>query len=122
MKSGFIDWDDEDYNNDWKKNERYGILPDGEYRRSITRIYYCCQNQGDWYKSIVLPTDRPFYLLPLNYPKCQRVKWALSLLEYIKYDTEATQNLDRFSGFHAFSDKVNGLPKIYYCYYYGKSS
>ena len=116
MTSGSIEWDDEDIHN---LNERFGTIPSGNYGHDTT-IYFCCQNQGHWYKSIVLPTDTPFYLLPLNAPRCQRVKWALSSLESIIYDTEDDDNRDRFNESHAFSDKLNGLPKIYYCYYYGK--
>ena len=61
----------------------------------------------------------PFYLLPYGSRNCQRVKWAVSSLEYIVYDTEDYDNRDKFVGDHVFTDKVKGLPKVYYCYYEG---
>ena len=118
MFDGSIKWDDEDYQN---RNYQSGILPDGTYgyHYGTTTIEYCCQDEGYWFNSIELPVDRPFYLLPHKSPNCQRVKWALSSLEYIVYDTENDDNSDTFSGSHVFTNKVKSLPKIYYCYYEG---
>lgn len=115
MKSGSIAWDDED---DGNRNQEDGVLPDGEFNGN-TKIFYCCQVQGQWYNSIELPVDHPFYLLPYSSNNCQRVKWALSTLEYIIYDTEDYRNTDRFSGEHVFTNQVRSLPEIYYCYYEG---
>ena len=115
MVYGSIRWDDEDNGND---NQRHGTLPDGTFDDDTT-IKYCCQNQGYWFSSIELPTARPFYLLPHKSPNCQRVKYALSSLEYIVYDTENDNNGDQFSGSHVFTNKVKSLPKIYYCHYQG---
>ena len=118
MFNGSIKWDDEDYQN---RNYQSGILPDGTYYYldGGTTIDYCCQDEGYWFNSIELPVDRPFYLLPHKSPNCQRVKWALSSLEYIVYDTENYNKSDTFSGSHVFTNKVKSLPKIYYCYYEG---
>ena len=118
MFNGSIKWDDEDYRN---INDQSGILPDGTYgyNYGTTTIEYCCQDEGYWSNSIELPVDRPFYLLPHKSPNCQRVKWALSSLEYIVYDTENYNKSDTFSGSHVFTNKVKSLPKIYYCYYEG---
>lgn len=118
MEDGSITWDDEDHDHNTNKNEINGYLPDGQYDVN-TRIYYCCQNQGYWYNPVELPVDRPFYLLPYS-RNCQRVKWALSTLEYIIYDTEDDQNGDQFDGTHVFTNQVKSLPKIYYCYYKGR--
>ena len=119
MVNGSIKWDDEDTDN---KNKYNGSVPDGSYK-SDTLIKYCCQAQGKWYQSIELSTELPFYLLPLGSTKCQRVKWAVSSLEYIIYDTEDnTNNTDTFIGSHVFSDQVKSLPKVFYCYYQSRST
>lgn len=121
MIEGSILWDDEDsYSN---ANDKEGSLPDSlypsYYRGRDTKLYYCCQDQGEWYKPITLPTDKPFYLLPYGSQNCQRVNWAVSSLEYIVYDTEDDNNRDLFEGHHVFTDQVKSLPKVYYCYYDG---
>ena len=116
MKSGFIEWDDDDINPN--KNNVSGTLPNGTFDQD-TIIRYCCQDQGRWTDSIELPVDKPFYLLPHS-SHCQRVKGAISTLDYIIYDTENNNNYDKFSQYHVFTNKDKNLPKIYYCYYKGK--
>ena len=116
MKSGFIKWDDEDR---LTVNMHAGILPDGTFD-SNTKIFYCCQDQGRWSESIELPVDRPFYLLPHNSSNCQRVKGAVSTLEYITYDTENFANIDKLNGSHVFARENEYGLTIYYCYYVGK--
>ena len=121
MKSGHVKWDDEDMN----KNSGRGTLPDGEYGKD-TIIFYCCQSQGSWHDSLELPIDHPFYLLPcksesFNSPRCQQVKWALSKLEYIIYDTQDGRNGDALFGNHVFAIKSHpSLLTVYYCYYESK--
>ena len=119
-QSGYIKWDDEDAPGNNNNNRKYGTLPEGTYDQD-TKIYYCCNDQGQWKDAIELPVDKPFYLLPYNSDNCQRVKGAISLLDYIVYHTEDTNNQDDFSqGPHVFADTMTkGLPKIYYCYYEG---
>ena len=114
MDSGWVKWDDENQRN---HNKRVGWLPDGRYDED-TRIEYCCQTKGHWDASIELPLSQPFYLLTssaTDSPKCQMVKWALSYLEYIVFDTEDSANGDDESGDHVFLEGT----KIYYCYYEG---
>ena len=114
MDSGWVEWDDENYLN---QNENGGWLPDGTYDEN-TRIRYCCQTNGHWDASIELSVTQPFYLLTSNAtgsPKCQMVKWALSYLEYIVFDTEDDDNRDEESGEHVF---LQGR-KLFYCYYEG---
>ena len=113
--------DDEDRNN---RNDLGGQLPFGTYDKD-TVIHYCCQTNGNWYDSINLPVAKPFYLLTSNSvssPKCQMVKWATSQMEYILFNTEDSNNNDRFSGTCVFLDKSDSLgrTKLYYCYYVGK--
>jgi hypothetical protein len=114
MAGGWVYWDDTDYKNKYSMG---GSLPDGVYNQD-TKIYYCCQTDGNWYDSIELPVSQPFYLLTSNStdtPKCQMVTWALSYLEYIVFDTEDTNNYDTQGGEHLFLDG----DKKYYCYYEG---
>ena len=118
MKEGFIKWDDEDFPNK-DKNDKHGILPDGDYKEKDTQISYCCNDQGDWKQSIALPINEPFYLLPHKSDNCQRVKGALSTLEKITYDTEEDNNHDNFHASHAYTTGGKGIPTIYYCYYTG---
>ncbi len=118
MVEGSILWDDE---NSYNANDERGTLPyleTGYYKD--TMLFYCCQNQGKWYRPIELPTEKPFYLLPYGSRNCQRVVGAISSLEFIIYDTEDDYNNDRFVGHHVFTDEVKSLPKIYYCYYKGR--
>lgn len=115
MTSGWVYWDDENHGN---RNKRNGSLPQGIYGRD-TQIHYCCQTNGKWYESIELPVNRPFYLLTSNSvatPKCQMVKWAVSRLEYVVFDTEHHDNRDSQAGDHAFMENRS---KVYYCYYEG---
>ena len=114
MDPGWVRWDDEDNNNG---NKNGGWLPDGTYNKD-TKIRYCCQTKGHWDVPIKLPVSQPFYLLTssaTNSPKCQMVKWALSYLEYIVFDTEDDNNADGEDGNHVF---LEGR-KLYYCYYEG---
>ena len=126
MTKGSVQWDDEEFDN---VNQHGGTLPDGVYD-SNTKINYCCQNMGRWFDPIKLPIHRPFYLLPHNNsfsPRCQIVKWTISWLEYIDYDT-AIGSLDKSYGDHVFLEPVrsSGFPlfsnviRAYYCYYESK--
>ena len=118
MTQGFIEWYDEQEKNQNRFNN-YLSLPDGIYFGPSTRLLYCCHTTGKWYKSIQLPTENPFYLLPYGSGNCQRVVGTISSLEYIVYDTEDENNWDEFDGHHVFTDKVESWPKVFYCYYEG---
>ncbi|XP_046842003.1 uncharacterized protein LOC124436085 [Xenia sp. Carnegie-2017] len=122
MDEGWIQLDDEDNFDGVNRNKHRGILP--KFSQSIsnlgaTRLFYCCQTEGQWYNPVELPTEKPFYLLPYKTPNCQRVLWTVSSLEYIVYDTENDVNGDKFFGHHVYTNKVKSLPKIFYCYYAG---
>lgn len=119
MSEGSIEWDDED---DKKNKDVKGILPDGDYEDYDTTIYYCCRNQGNWYDPVELPVSVSFFLLPYKTKNCQRVKWAMSHLQYIKYHTENNQNRDAFKDSHVYTENKNSpytLRTVYYCYYEG---
>ena len=116
MAVGSIHWDDEDNVNG---NQENGILPDGTYDMD-TEINYCCHDQGNWYDPIELPVSVPIFLLPYKSKNCQRVKWAISKLQFITYDTDNNQNRDSFQGSHVYAEnKQSNLPTVYYCYYEG---
>ncbi|XP_046849368.1 uncharacterized protein LOC124442889 [Xenia sp. Carnegie-2017] len=122
MNEGWIKFDDEDNFDGVNRNKHAGILPIFSRRVSTigaTTLFYCCQTKGKWYNPVELPTKKPFYLLPYKTPNCQRVRWTISSLEYIVYDTENELNSDKFFGHHVYTDKVKSLPKIFYCYYAG---
>jgi CUB/sushi domain-containing protein len=114
MTTGWVRWNDTNYKNE---NGNGGFLPDGSYDKN-TKIYYCCQTDGNWYDSIELPVSQPICLLTSNStdtPNCQVVKWAFSYLEYIVFDTEDEINGDGQGGEHLFLD----VEKKYYCCYEG---
>ena len=118
MSDGSIEWDDED--DPRQVNSESGTLPYGRYDGD-TKIYYCCRSQGNWYDPIDLPVvSTPIFLLPYKSKNCQRVKWAMSRLQFITYDTEDNQNRDSFQDNHVYTENKNiNLPTIYYCYYEG---
>ena len=117
MKTGFVYWDDSDPDGVNKKNfnDKNGTLPDGVYN-SNTRIEFCCRTDGNKNDAIALTSEKPFFLLAYESPKCQMVKWAT---EWIYYDTEEHRNADNRSGAFPYDAGVNH-PTIYYCYYQGK--
>ncbi|XP_074643369.1 uncharacterized protein LOC141900388 [Tubulanus polymorphus] len=56
------------------RNSIGGILPEGVYNTNSTDISYCCRNDGDVNKPIVLPNEHPFYLLArAQIERCQQV-------------------------------------------------
>ena len=99
------------------KNSKSGTLPDGEYNRN-TKIEFCCRTDANENKPVVLHTKEPFYLLAYKLPRCQMVKWAVSSLEWIYYDTEHWSNHDDRGGAYPYNAATQH-PTIYYCYYRG---
>ncbi|XP_015773687.1 PREDICTED: uncharacterized protein LOC107351897, partial [Acropora digitifera] len=115
LNGGFVYWDDDDtYLN---KNRHSGTLPDGVYSVN-TKIEFCCSTDGNNNKPVVLPAKKPFYLLAYKLRRCQMVKWAVSNLEWIYYDTEDRSNKDNRRGAFPY-DAAKQHPTIYYCYYHG---
>ncbi|XP_015754342.1 PREDICTED: uncharacterized protein LOC107333990 isoform X2 [Acropora digitifera] len=115
LNDGFVYWDDDD--KDKNKNNKSGTLPDGDYD-SNTKIEFCCRTDGNENNPVVLPTKEQFYLLAYEFPRCQMVKWAVSSLEWIYYDTEDWDNNDRRGGAYPYNAATQH-PTIYYCYYRG---
>ena len=73
---------------------------------------------GNKNNPVVLPTKEPFYLLAYKFPRCQMVKWAVSSLEWIYYDTEHWYNYDDRGGAYPYN-AAQQHPTIYYCHYRG---
>ncbi|XP_015780331.1 PREDICTED: uncharacterized protein LOC107358228 [Acropora digitifera] len=114
LNKGFVYWDDDTFGN---RNRQSGTLPDGVYG-SNTKIEFCCRTDGNKNMAVVLPTKMPFYLLAYEFPRCQMVKWAVSSLEWIYYDTEYWSNNDQRGGAFPYNAATQH-PTIYYCYYRG---
>ena len=115
--SGYVYWDDDDNLN---KNGDGGRLPKGEYDDN-TKIYFCCKTNGDKDDPILLPSKSPFYLLAYESAKCQKVKWAVNNVEWIKFDTEHWRNEDDRGGAYPY-EAGKTHPTIYYCYYRGEKT
>ena len=116
MKTGSVFWDDSDGVKN--SNDKNGTLPDGAYNMN-TKIQFCCRTDGNKNDPIVLPSEKPFFLLAYESPTCQMVKWATVRPEWIYYDTEERRNADNRSGAFPYDAGVKH-PTIYYCYYHGK--
>ncbi|XP_015757085.1 PREDICTED: cubilin-like [Acropora digitifera] len=114
LNDGFVYWDDDDNDN---KNNKSGTLPDGDYNRN-TKIEFCCRTDGNENEPVVLPTKEQFYLLAYEFPRCQMVKWTVSSLEWIYYDTEDSNNNDHREWAFPYNAATQH-PTIYYCYYRG---
>jgi len=116
LTTGFVNWDDDDYNSQF--NKKGGILPGGIYDHD-TKIRFCCRTDGNKSNPISIPSKTPFFLLTYGSAECQMVKWAITNLEWIRYDTEHNYNEDKAWGEFPY-DAGNPHPTIYYCYYRGK--
>ena len=115
MESGYVYWDDDDNGN---LNNKGGTLPSGVYDGD-TNIEFCCKTNGDKNDPILLPSKSPFFLLAYASVKCQMVKWAVTSVEWIYYDTEDWRNKDDRGGAYPHDAAIKH-PRIYYCYYRGK--
>ena len=118
LSEGFILWDDENDNN---RNSIGGTLPDGIYNHD-TNISFCCRTDGTKSDAMLLPVNKPFYLLAYDSSECQRVEGALVTEELIQFDNEDTDNIDDWGGTHPFiTDGTSTTSrKITYCYYQSK--
>ena len=115
LTSGELFWDDQD---GYRINEDGGVLPEGRYNHDTT-INFCCRTDGDRDDPVLLPVKSPFFLLAYESAKCQMVKWAVSTVEWIHYDTEDSDNQDEALGAYPYNaGKIH--PTIFYCYYRGE--
>ncbi|VDI49238.1 Hypothetical predicted protein [Mytilus galloprovincialis] len=117
FNSGSIKWDDEDHDN---ANSHAGTLPDGSYGGD-TVMFFCCRKDGNYQTSILLPVDRPFYLLKYT-SHCQEVFGMTVSEEYYKMDTEDHHNTDAVSGSHPNIINLHHDPIMYFCYYERKNN
>jgi len=118
LNSGSVFWDDDGviFNN----NDKGGTLPDGEYKKN-TLIRFCCATGGGKNEPVLLPSNSPFFLLAYASQKCQKVKWAVTSVEWIRFNTESWSNDDEAKGAYPY-DAGKSHPTIYYCYYRGEKT
>ena len=117
LKEGFIRWDDEQSEIDYK-DKHFGDLPDGVYEKSHTTINYCCSTKGNVNNPIQLPALKPFYLLTYDSAQCQKVAGTKVTSEFIKFDDDDQGNTDAAGGSHPYGPSEDPFNlKIYYCYY-----
>ena len=118
LQEGWVLWDDENGKDGVNLNFQSGSVPNGNYNQD-TKIYFCCQTVGSSSTPVELPIDKPFYLIAFNNKQCQEVLKAIHTMEFIRYDTENTNNHDKQNYPYPYSADLH-LPYIYYCYYQGK--
>ena len=66
-----VKWDDYSHLYGFNKNAHSGSLPTGIYNTDTT-IWYCCRSDGSVNDEIILPTQKPFYLMRYG-NQCQKV-------------------------------------------------
>ena len=110
---GWIEWDDEDIRN---ANQDSGILPDGTYNEN-TRIDFCCRRDGFATNTIILPTDKPFYLYRCGSDGCQKVAGMRYRQDWVKWDCEDWRTKNKYGGLIPFVDDWKNI-RLFYCYYY----
>ncbi|XP_062597991.1 uncharacterized protein LOC134259422 [Saccostrea cucullata] len=106
--------DDEDDNN---ANAHVGALPDGHFVNG-NEISFCCRQDSLANIPILLPIDKPFYLMRYT-GLCQEVLGMTVSDEFIYYDNEDNRNANNCTGAHPFVEGGcrTGDMKIHYCYY-----
>ena len=111
FSSGWVGLDSE---NTGAANERRTNVASG----SLSHVYFrfCCQNSGSLTVPIQLPTSSPFLLYRYR-GECQPVQGMRVSEEYIRFDTEDTDNGDGFSNFHPDVDMSGTAIKFHLCYY-----
>ncbi|XP_061198272.1 uncharacterized protein LOC133206329 [Saccostrea echinata] len=108
---GSVFWDDEDEKN---SNRQEGTLPSGSFTRD-TLINYCCRNDGSFRNRIILPTNKPFYLLRFR-SLCERVQEMYVREEIVHFDDEDSNNRNTVSGWYPLG--AGGRDQnLHYCYY-----
>ncbi|XP_068715308.1 uncharacterized protein [Montipora foliosa] len=113
LSNGDVRWDDDD--SIPNSNANGGTLPGGMFKND-TEIRFCCAGNGSKNNPIPLPTKDPFFLLAYNSAKCQMVQWAVASLEWIFFDTEENDQVNRKRGKVPYNAGEPN-PTIYYCYY-----
>ena len=116
--AGFVEgsafWDDKNNNN---KNNISGTVPAGEYGID-TKIYYCCSTDGDVSTAILLPTDKPFYLIkPINASACQDVQGMRAVEEWIWWDSDDNTEASKDDKGLLFAFGRYQNPYVTFCYY-----
>lgn len=113
FSSGLIEWDEEDSVSGslWG-----GDLPTGNYYLTGSDIYYCCRDDSSPSSPVYFPRAKPFYLYRYK-GTCQKIAGMEVSEEFILFDTENTNNGDRYSNsFHPDGYADNNV-RIELCYY-----
>ena len=110
---GYVNWDDEDDNND---NVVSGSVPNCLVG-SNSRLYYCCRSDGPISTPISLPTGIPFYLLQKSSAGCQRVAGLRDRHDWVYTDDEDNNNDNAKVGNVPYVTGTTNY-KVNYCYYY----
>ena len=115
FETGEVYWDDEDSRN---SNKHSGKMPDGVYDRN-TRMFFCCRNDGETSKPIILPTNRPFILMPTQKGRaCQSVFRMRVSRQWFRWDDEDDNNKSLIRGeSHPFDEGGPHNHKLYFCVY-----
>ncbi|GFN94187.1 Apextrin-like protein 2 [Plakobranchus ocellatus] len=111
FKEGAILWDDENYH---PNSTTLGKLPSGNFSASHTEFFYCCRDDGTPEEPVGLPRFQPFYLYRYG-GQCQKVAGMNVTEEYVRFDTENSENNDQLKDFHPDAE-INNLI-LYLCYY-----
>ena len=115
FQKGYIRWDDENSHN---RNHAGGILPDGQYKRD-TIIDFCCRNDGSTATPIILPTNRPFILMPTQRGRlCQAVFGMKVTYQWFKWDDEDSHNKSFRGGSHPYDASGKHDHWLSFCLYH----
>ena len=115
FRGGAIYWDDENHRNG---NKHGGTLPDGHYTAN-TLMYFCCRNDGSTATPIILPTNRPFILMPTQRGRlCQSVFGMKVSRQWFHWDDENRRNRSYRRGFHPYDVGGKHDHTLVFCYYY----
>ena len=116
FETGYIEWDDEDTNN---VNTYWGELPDGDYPKGRTQIYYCCRDDGNTQDEMLLPNTQPFILYPYKEDICQEVHGMEHEQHFVYTDDEDSNNQGKCVQETPFVPNECTAPdiKLTYCYY-----
>lgn len=86
----------------------------------IDIFHFIYRSDGSYNTKIILPTDKPFYLL--RFPTsslCQQVKGMIAREEITKTDDEDNNNKTKTATMEVTpQNSGNNNNKLYYCYYY----
>ncbi|XP_041364439.1 uncharacterized protein LOC121379853 [Gigantopelta aegis] len=115
FKEGMVMMADENKNG---TNHTWGTLPDGFYNDLVTGMLFCCRDDGDIDKPIILPTRHPFALfMAANESKCQEVRGMNYKIEYFSHDDVNNGTTREMHGSLPAVKTADNNTLVYVCYY-----